>query len=222
MAADIKMQPVELWSFRSRKLLKNSNPCFLRIFHSLKKPELRFTEEHSIMRTIFFLSAFIFLISCGEKEKPKKPKYTEQQVKDLSVQMNTWDEKRQHDEIDQYIKAHGWQMETTASGIYYMKLKSGKGEQAHEGQTAKVNYKISLLDGSVVYSSDETGPKEFLIGKDNVESGLHEGVQMMHVGDKMRFILPSFRAHGLTGDNSKIPPLTSVVYEIELLGLTTK
>jgi FKBP-type peptidyl-prolyl cis-trans isomerase len=55
-----------------------------------------------------------------------------------------------------------------------------------------------------------------------VESGLHEGVQMMHVGDKMRFILPSFRAHGLTGDNSKIPPLTSVVYEIELLGLTTK
>jgi FKBP-type peptidyl-prolyl cis-trans isomerase len=113
-------------------------------------------------------------------------------------------------------------METTASGIYYMKLKSGKGEQAHEGQTAKVNYKISLLDGSVVYSSDETGPKEFLIGKDNVESGLHEGVQMMHVGDKMRFILPSFRAHGLTGDNSKIPPLTSVVYEIELLGLTTK
>jgi FKBP-type peptidyl-prolyl cis-trans isomerase FkpA len=174
------------------------------------------------MKTLFFLSAFVFLISCGENEKPKKPKYTRQQVKDLSVQMNTWDEKRQHDEIDQYIKVHGWKMEMTASGIYYMKLKSGKGELAKTGETAKVNYKISLLDGSVVYSSDETGPKEFLIGKDNVESGLHEGIQMMRVGDKMRFILPSFRAHGLTGDNSKIPPLTSVVYEIELLGLSTK
>jgi FKBP-type peptidyl-prolyl cis-trans isomerase len=42
----------------------------------------------------------------------------------------------------------------------------------------------------------------------------------MHVGDKMRFILPSHLAHGLTGDQSKIPPLSSVVYEIELLELT--
>lgn len=174
------------------------------------------------MRTLFFLSLFVFFIACGEKEKPAKPHYTKQQVKDLSVQMNTWDEKRQHDEIDQYIKVHGWKMETTASGIYYMKLKEGKGEQAKTGQTAKVNYKISLLDGTVCYTSEKDGPKEFLIGKDNVESGLHEGIQMMRVGDKMRFILPSFRAHGLTGDNSKIPALASVVYEIELLGLSTK
>ena len=39
----------------------------------------------------------------------------------------------------------------------------------------------------------------------------------MHVGDKMRFILPSHLAHGLTGDQTKIPPFSSVMYEIELL-----
>lgn len=59
-----------------------------------------------------------------------------------------------------------------------------------------------------------------LVGKDNVEAGLHEGIQLMHVGDQMRFILPSHLAHGLTGDQSKIPPLASVVYEVELLELS--
>ncbi|CAN5780520.1 hypothetical protein BH11BAC7_BH11BAC7_17120 [soil metagenome] len=172
------------------------------------------------MKTIFFLLFSILLFSCEPKEKPKKQQYTTQQVKDLSVQMNAWDEKRQNDEINQYIKVHGWEMETTASGLRYMLIKPGKGSLAQTGQTAKVVYKISLLDGTVCYSSDEKGPKEFLIGKDYIESGLHEGIKLMHVGDKMRFILPSHLAHGLTGDQSKIPPLASVVYEIELLGLT--
>ncbi|MDQ3110183.1 MAG: FKBP-type peptidyl-prolyl cis-trans isomerase [Bacteroidota bacterium] len=172
------------------------------------------------MKIYFFLLFSILLFSCEPKEKPKKQQYTTQQVKDLSVQMNMWDEKRQNDEINQYIKVHGWTMEITPSGLRHMMIRPGKGPLAKNGQTAKVVYKIFLLDGSVCYSSEKDGLKEFLIGKDYVESGLHEGLQLMHVGDKMRFILPSHLAHGLTGDQSKIPPLSSVVYEIELLALT--
>jgi FKBP-type peptidyl-prolyl cis-trans isomerase len=58
-----------------------------------------------------------------------------------------------------------------------------------------------------------------MIGKDNIESGLHEALQLMRIGDKMRFILPSHLAHGLIGDQTKIPPRASVIYEIELLEL---
>ena len=172
------------------------------------------------MRTYFFLLLSVFLFSCEEEVKTKKRQYTQQQVKDLSVQMNAWDEKRQNDEINQYIKVHNWKMEMTQTGLRYMLVSSGKGPLAQTGQKAKVVYKISLLDGTVAYSSEKDGPKEFLIGKDYVESGLHEGIRLMHVGDKMRFILPSHLAHGLTGDQTKIPPLSSVVYEIELLELT--
>jgi FKBP-type peptidyl-prolyl cis-trans isomerase len=171
------------------------------------------------MRTYFLFAILVFLAACDEKEKPKKQQYTKEQVKDLSVQMNTWDEKRQRDEINQYIKAHGWTMEETASGLRYMMISPGKGEQAKMGQTATVAYTISLLDGTVCYTSEKDGPKDVFIGKDNIESGLHEGIQLMHVGDKMRFILPSHLAHGLTGDQSKIPPLSSVVYEIKLISV---
>lgn len=133
--------------------------------------------------------------------------------------MHIWDEKRQNDEINQYIKSHNYQMESTASGLRYMLMKSGSGDTARSGMLAKVKYKIYLLDGKLCYSSEQDGDKEVEIGKANIESGLHEGLQLMRAGDKMRFILPSYLAHGLTGDQSKIPPLTTVVYEVELVSL---
>ena len=108
----------------------------------------------------------------------------------------------------------------TPSGLRYMLMKAGKGPLAKTGQNAKVAYKIFLLDGTLCYSAEKDSAKEFLIGRDYVESGIHEGIQLMHVGDKMRFVLPSHLAHGLTGDQTKIPPLSSVIYEVELLGLT--
>ncbi len=166
---------------------------------------------------LFFIPLFFF--ACGEEPKPPKKQLTTQQVKDLSVQMNAWDKKRQNDEIEQYIKAHQYAMTETSSGLRYMHMKEGTGEPAKEGMMAKVDYKIYLLDGTVCYTSEKDGPKEVMIGKDYVESGLHEGLQLMRVGDKMRFILPSHLAHGLTGDQSKIPMLASVVYEVELLEL---
>jgi FKBP-type peptidyl-prolyl cis-trans isomerase FkpA len=162
----------------------------------------------------------LFLASCYNKEKPKKLEYTTQQLKDLSLQMNSWDEKRQHDEINQYILQHKWDMKMTTSGLRFMLLKTGNGSLAKNGQYAIVAYKIFLLDGTLCYTADKKNPKKLLVGKDNVEAGLHEGIQLMHVGDQMRFILPSHLAHGLTGDQSKIPPLASVVYEVELLELS--
>jgi FKBP-type peptidyl-prolyl cis-trans isomerase len=54
------------------------------------------------------------------------------------------------------------------------------------------------------------------VGRDNVESGLHEAIQLMRKGDRAKFDLPSFRAFGLTGEG-KIPMNASVVYDIYLV-----
>jgi FKBP-type peptidyl-prolyl cis-trans isomerase len=101
-----------------------------------------------------------------------------------------------------------------------MITKRGAGTKlAAPEQVAKVKYRISLLDGTVCYTSDATGPKDIVIAKDNTESGLHEGLQYLHEGDEATYILPSHLAHGLMGDGDKIPPKASVVYEIKLISL---
>ena len=85
-----------------------------------------------------------------------------------------------------------------------------------------VNYKTTIKKNygkEEFYSSKEDGPRSFMIGQDNVETGLHEAVTYLKLGDKAHVILPSHLAHGLTGDNNKIPPRSTVIYNLELIGL---
>lgn len=121
--------------------------------------------------------------------------------------------------IDAYIERNNLQVQSTGTGLRYFIYHQGAGQKAVMGQKAAVGYKVSLLDGTLLYTSDDDGIKEFVIGQDNVETGLHEGLTYLHVGDKAIFILPSHLAHGLSGDNNKIPPRSSVVYDIELIEL---
>ena len=169
--------------------------------------------------TILFVVLALHSCGDGHTKTTKKTNIQSKEFQDKLIEANKMYVKRENDEIDQYVAHRGWQMTTTGTGLRYMITKKGTGELAVLEKQAKVNYKITLLDGTLCYSSDSTGAKVFVIGKDNVESGLHEGIQLLHVGDKAIFILPSHLAHGLIGDESKIPPHSTVIYEIELIAI---
>lgn len=141
------------------------------------------------------------------------------QLDDTLVNANKTFVETEKDRIEGYINRRELKMEETGSGLRYMIITHTNGEQAVDGKRALVNFKVSLLDGTVCYSSDKKGPQEFLIGQDNVESGLHEGIKLMRVGEKAKFILPSHLAHGLIGDENKIPPRAVIVYDVELVKL---
>ena len=81
-----------------------------------------------------------------------------------------------------------------------------------------IKYNVTLLDGTECYSTDDE-VEEFIVDKDYVEAGLHEGIQFMSPGDKAILILPSHLAHGLAGDLKKIPFRSSIVYDIELIAV---
>ena len=100
------------------------------------------------------------------------------------------------------------------SFIYY---KSELNDTARVGDAVLVDFSVELLDGTICYTSEKEGPESFIVEKADIESGLHEAMQQMCTGDKGKFILPSFMAHGLIGDEDKIPPLTPVIYDIHLI-----
>jgi FKBP-type peptidyl-prolyl cis-trans isomerase len=165
--------------------------------------------------------------SCGSSQnKSTQKQHTDIQSKEFQdklVEANKMSVKRESDEIDQYVKHKGWDMITTGTGLRYMITKKGTGELAVKDSAFKkyatIKFKISLLDGTLCYSSDSTGLREFLIGEDDIETGIHEGIQYMHSGDRATFILPSHLAYGLMGDQRRIPPRASVLYDIELINI---
>ena len=139
--------------------------------------------------------------------------------KEALVKVNKYEFQKENDEINQYIKHRNWKMTVTKTGIRYMitKVVKDKTQTPLSGQTVKVNYKISLLDGTECYSSEKENAKEFVVDNDNVESGIHEAVQLMHESEKAKIVLPSKLAHGLHGDDNKIPPLSAIIVDLELL-----
>jgi FKBP-type peptidyl-prolyl cis-trans isomerase len=109
-------------------------------------------------------------------------------------------------------------MTQTGTGLHYMVYsKSESQDTAKVGDVVTVDFEISLLNGQICYTSEIKGPESFMVEKSDIESGLHEGIQYMCPGDRAKFIIPSLAAHGLVGDTDKIPPLTTVIYDIELI-----
>ena len=159
-------------------------------------------------------------ISCTDKPKQKPVVVNYNKLKEDIIQVNKPAVVMENDEINAHIKAHNYTMQTTGTGLRYLFIKENTKEKKIEsGNRIKVNYKVYLLDGTLCYSSDKKGAKEFTVGADNVESGIHEGVQLMHLHDKAIFILPAHLAFGLIGDRDKIPPKVAVVYEVEVISV---
>ncbi len=159
------------------------------------------------------------LLSCSSNQ-PKTAPPRPSELKEPLMDANKAIAQKESDQIDAYIRQQKLDsMKASGTGLRYMIYKKGTGAKATNGMLANVSYKISLLDGRQCYSSEKDGNKEFLIGQDIVESGLHEGITYMKAGDKAMFIIPSHLAFGLSGDGNKIPPRSSVVYDIELLSL---
>lgn len=108
---------------------------------------------------------------------------------------------------------------TTASGLQYMVLRQGSGERPTATSKVRVNYEGKLLDGTVFDSSYGRGePAEFGLGQ--VVKGWTEGLQLMPVGSKYRFWIPSNLAYGPDGTpGGPIGPDSTLTFDVELLGI---
>jgi len=106
----------------------------------------------------------------------------------------------------------------TASGLQYEVLVMGKGEKPAATDKVTVHYTGRTLDGKVFDSSVERGePATF--GLNQVIAGWTEGVQLMPLGSKFKFYIPSDLAYGDRGAGGAIKPGATLVFEVELLDI---
>jgi peptidylprolyl isomerase len=104
----------------------------------------------------------------------------------------------------------------TASGLQYQVLQKGEGsEYPNANTTVKVHYHGSLLNGTVFDSSVERN-KPISFSLNQVIKGWTEGVQLMVVGDKFKFFIPSELAYGNRA-TGKITSGSLLIFEVELL-----
>jgi len=170
---------------------------------------------------LFFISIAAILLSCEPEKSPEEVNaFNKEKVKIQFVTANQKIVVKENDEMDYYQKSHKMQFIRTTSGIrYFVYAPSNKGDSITDDDVIKINFKVSLLDGTPCYSSKVGEPKEFMVGMENVEDGLHKAVVFLKSGDKALIMIPSHLAHGLLGDQNKIPPQSPILYDIEIVSV---
>jgi len=111
--------------------------------------------------------------------------------------------------------------EETESGLRYKMIQKGDGDKAEKGQKVSVHYEGSLLSGQVFDSSyQRKQPIDFQLGVGQVIPGWDEGIGLLQVGDKARFVIPSNLAYGSSGAGGVIPPNATLIFDVELMNVS--
>ena len=125
------------------------------------------------------------------------------------------EEKKKAEEEMQKITAG---FDQTKSGLRYKLIQKGSGKKPSSGQQVSVHYEGSLISGQVFDSSYRRNePISFKLGVGQVIPGWDEGIGLLKVGDKARFVIPSHLAYGSAGAGGVIPPNATLIFDVELM-----
>ena len=160
----------------------------------------------------------VFFTSIKDAFEGKDSKMTQAEMSavfmDLPKRMAAENKKKGEAFMAENKKKEG--VKTTESGLQYEVIKAAEGAKPKATDSVTVHYTGTLLDGTVFDSSVERGePTTFPLN--GVIPGWTEGLQLMTVGSKYRFTIPSNLAYGERGTGRQIGPNSTLQFEVELI-----
>ncbi len=171
-----------------------------------------------MLKLLFVLSILVLFASCNDEveERPKVVNWTKSDSYTLGKNIAENEEIK----IRLFLEMHkDWELTKTGTGLRYYVYEKGEGPSPKRKQTAEIEYVVSLLDGTECYRTEADEYQELRVDQSEVETGVQEAIKLLKVGDRAKLIIPSHIGHGLLGDSDKIPPLTTLVVDIYLMGI---
>jgi len=84
------------------------------------------------------------------------------------------------------------------------------------GDIVNFNYNIKTLNGQVIYSKEEMKTQNYVMDKQELFSGLREGLKLMRPGETVTFMFPSQKAYGYYGDENRIKTNAPLMCEVSV------
>jgi FKBP-type peptidyl-prolyl cis-trans isomerase FkpA len=139
-------------------------------------------------------------------------------VDDNPAGRNPEKEQRELNEALAKLISEGWDIDTTAMGIYYIVHEEGEGPLAQEGDSLSLEYVGYLLGGMIFDASSshyEDGSWEFVFNTDELIPGFADGITLLNKGAIIDMIIPSQYAYGEKGQGP-IEPFTTLLFTAKL------
>ncbi len=136
------------------------------------------------------------------------------------VETKDFDVLREEIAMDEFEQNNGIRTEKSVTGLRYMFIRKGSGEESGFGKRVELKYTGKFLSGEEFNSTNnlENKTQDFYLGQEmQVIRGIEEALLFMREGDAVLLIIPSWMAFGVKGSSTGIVPArTPVVYELEL------
>lgn len=174
------------------------------------------------MKWLLFLLTSVFVAGCNSKQEEKPDhiqvlesleKNQRQKVFEDAMKSAIFKEQQQ---IKGWIKRQGGNFIETETGVHVLPIETGDTAITFRpGNKIHAYYTLSILAGDTIIDNWSKG-EIIAIENDEKESGLHEALKLLHPGSMAVIVIPSYRAHGLVGDDISIPSLSTVIYKIKI------
>lgn len=130
---------------------------------------------------------------------------------------------KEKEAIDGFIATQKEAYTVSEYGFWYSHKKkaiTGSLKTAGFGDIINYNYGVKSLSGQVIYTTEVLGNQSYNMDREELFSGLREGLKLMKAGETVNFIFPSQKAYGYYGDGKKIPSNTPIICEVTVTSIT--
>lgn len=99
---------------------------------------------------------------------------------------------------------------------YYERKDTLNAPLPETGDQIVFNYEALDLSDQVIFSKEELGPQSYMVDKEELISGLQDGLKLMREGERVTFLFPSYKAYGYAG-SERVNPNQPLIYKVELI-----
>lgn len=176
-------------------------------------------DNLTTVKYILIFSLLIALSSCRNKVIQYPVSYEDDRDKfmEFSQKFNKEILSNENRLIQEFIANSPLEFNPTSYGFWISNEGKPNDEMAKAGDFVKYEYEVSDFDGKMIYTEDEIGIRETVLGRENLPRGLHISLQLIEKGDSAVSLFPSFMAYGSYGDRNEIVGNEPLVFKIKVL-----
>jgi len=171
---------------------------------------------------IYIITIALLAWSCKTPEARRPVKTTSGSYINTSVERNKKMIAEEEEDIMAVIKAdtiHEILNSKHGFWYYFVKKNPSEGEKADFGDIVEFEYDIKDLDGNIIYSKDELGKQTYHMDKEELITGLREGLKLLNEGETATFYFPSHKAYGYYGDLYRIGANMPIISTVTILNI---
>ena len=173
---------------------------------------------------IIYITLLVLITSCSIPE-PRKPvvrktssfmsESVERNKKLNSSEEELFRNKMERDSLNEYVNSE------FGFWYYYKKRDTLNSKTVITGDEVIFSHEIRAFNDSIIYSLEELGDRNYLVDKEELITGLQEGIKLMKEGEVVVFLFPSYKAYGYTG-NERIGSNEPLIYSVHLKTINNK